>query len=135
MTMTNSKTIIANTVRVTILAVGTVFVLAPAAMAQCAGCGADYNRAERARIQEHQRLERVDPPVRPDPIGNALIGAGVTTVLRGTTAGAVSAVRGGALGTAIQEGRESIRQNRVENQQTGRGGSSDPRYDPRSLFR
>ncbi|MBR1147503.1 hypothetical protein [Bradyrhizobium sp. AUGA SZCCT0431] len=104
------------------------------AMAQCAGCGADFNRAERSRIQEQQRLERVDPPIRPDPIGNALIGGAVTGTIRGATAGAVSTLRSGAVGTAVQSAKDGIERNKAQNQQTGRGGSTDPRYDPRALF-
>lgn len=98
--------------------------------AQCAGCGANHNRTERARIQENQRLERVDPPIRPDPVGNALIGGAVTGTMRGAAAGAASAARSGAIGGTVQE----IRRGQTDNQRTGRGGSSDPRYNPGTLF-
>ncbi len=74
--------------------------------AGCANCGAEFNQAERAKMQELNRLERVDPPVRPDPIGNALIGGGVTSAMKGVGAGAVSAIRGAAIGTAVQGTKE-----------------------------
>lgn len=101
--------------------------------AQGAGAGADFNRADRAQIQESERLQRVDPPVREDPIGNALIGGAVTGTMKGAAAGAVSAVKGGAVGSAVQGARQGIEENRQENLNTGRGGATDPRYDPRSL--
>jgi predicted Rossmann-fold nucleotide-binding protein len=79
------------------------------AIAQAAGAGADFNRADRvdtAREAERQRLERVDPPIHPDPLGNALIGGGVTGVMKGAAAGAASAIRGAAIGTAVQQAKE-----------------------------
>lgn len=103
------------------------------ASAQTAGAGAEHNKAERAKAQENARLEKVDPPIRPDPIGNALIGGAVTGTMKGAAAGAVSAVRGGAIGSTIQEAKSSIEKNKADNNETGRGGDKDPRYDPRSL--
>lgn len=98
--------------------------------AQAAGAGADFNRAERAAIQERQRLERIDPPIQSDPLGNALIGGAVTGTMRGAAAGAASALRSATLGSAVQE----IRRNADENRRTGRGGPDDPRYNPATLF-
>ena len=43
--------------------------------------GADYNKADReatARLAERQRLEKFGPPIQKDPLGNAIIGGGVT---------------------------------------------------------
>jgi hypothetical protein len=77
--------------------------------AQAAGAGADFNKADRAataKEAERQRLEKVDPPIRPDPVGNALIGGAVTGSMKGAAAGAVSAIRGAAIGTAVQEAKE-----------------------------
>ena len=48
-------------------------------------------KADRTRAAEQQRLERVDPPVRPDPLGNALIGGAVTGSMKGAAAGAAAA--------------------------------------------
>lgn len=104
------------------------------AHAQAAGAGADYNKAERARIQEQNRLERVDPPIRPDPVGNALIGGAVTGTMKGAAAGAASAVRGAAVGSTVQEVKQDIQKSKEENKQSGRGGPSDPRYNPGTLL-
>lgn len=114
--------------------IGCVALSASIVSAQTAGAGADYNRAERAKAQEIERLERVDPPVRPDPLGNALIGGGVTGTMKGAAAGAASAVRSGAIGATVQGTKDSIERNRAENNKTGRGSDKDPRYDPRSLI-
>jgi hypothetical protein len=104
------------------------------AYGQAAGAGADYNKADRARVSEQQRLERVDPPIRPDPVGNALIGGAVTGSMKGAAAGAASAVRGAATGSAIQGIKDDIRTNTEQNKQSGRGGPSDPRYNPGTLL-
>jgi hypothetical protein len=86
---------------------------ATAGYTQCAGCGADYNKADReatARLAERQRLERIDPPIKKDPLGNALIGGGVTGIVRGSAAAAARAVvTGTAAGAAIQKGQEAMR--------------------------
>jgi len=103
------------------------------ASAQTAGAGAEHNKAEREKAQENARLERVDPPIRPDPLGNALIGGAVTGTMKGAAAGAVSAARGGAIGSTVQATKDSIKENKAENAKTGRGRENDPRYDPRSL--
>jgi predicted Rossmann-fold nucleotide-binding protein len=79
------------------------------AYAQAAGAGADFNKRDRAataREAEAQRVEKADRPVRPDPLGNALIGGGVTGAMSGAAAGAASAVRGAAIGTAIEKAKE-----------------------------
>ena len=80
-------------------------VSAPQAFAQCAGCGADYNKADR-QATEIERIRQYDKPIRPDPVGNALIGGGVTGVLKGAAAGAASAARGAAIGTGVEKARE-----------------------------
>lgn len=83
-----------------------------ASFAQCAGCGADYNKADRrttARIAEDQRLQRVDPPIKKDPLGNALIGGGVSGALRGAAAGVSSVFTGTATGAATNEVRDRRR--------------------------
>lgn len=102
--------------------------------AQAAGAGAKFNNAERTHLQEVKRLERVDPPIKPDPVGNALIGGAVTGSMKGAAAGAASALRGAAVGTTVQEVKQSVAERKAENQRTGRGSVSDPRFDPRSLF-
>jgi hypothetical protein len=107
---------------------------AMAALAQAAGAGADFNRQERRQAQELRRLDRVDPPIRPDPLGNALMGGVVTGTLKGAAAGAASAARGVAISSGVQATRESIDARREENVRSGRGGSADPRYDPRTLL-
>jgi hypothetical protein len=81
------------------------------AFAQCAGCGADYNKADReatARLAERQRLERIDPPIRKDPLGNALIGAGAAGLVRGSaTAAGRAIITGTAVGAALQKVKEA----------------------------
>lgn len=79
------------------------------ALAQVAGGGADYNTSDRAassREVERQRLDAVDPPIQKDPLGNALIGGGVTGIMKGAGAGAASVVKGTALGTAVEAAKE-----------------------------
>lgn len=78
---------------------------APQAFSQCAGCDADYNKGDR-QATEIERIRQYDKPIRPDPVGNALIGGGVTGVTKGAAAGAASAVRGAAIGTGVQKARE-----------------------------
>jgi len=78
---------------------------APPAIAQCAGCGADYNKADR-KATEIERVRQYDKPIRPDPIGNALIGGGVTGSMKGAAAGAAAAARGAAIGTGAEKVRE-----------------------------
>lgn len=86
--------------------------VATSALAQCASCGADYNKADRnatARLAERQRLDRVDPPIQKDPLGNALIGAGVTGLVTGSAAAATRAiVTGTATGAAIQAAKDAV---------------------------
>ena len=112
---------------------GCMLSLATWATAQAAGAGADFNKKERAQIQEQKRLEKVDPPIRPDPVGNALIGGAVTGTMKGAAAGALSTVRGAGVGTAVQAAKDEIAKNKVENAKTGRGGKDDPRYNPATL--
>jgi len=84
-----------------------------AGYAQCASCSADYNKSDReaaARFVERQRLERIDPPIQKDPLGNGLIGGGVIGIVRGSAAAAAQAVVTSTLmGAAIQKGREAMR--------------------------
>jgi phage tail tape-measure protein len=71
------------------------------------------------------------------------VGGVVGAVAGGTAGEAVGstpgALAGGAIGEKVGEavgaaaGR-TLDQHAVENQQTGRGGASDPRYDPSTLF-
>ena len=92
----------------TLISIGAV----SASFAQCAGCGADYNRGDRratAREAENQRLQRVDPPIKKDPLGNALIGGGVSGALRGAAAGVSSVFTGTATGAASNEVRDRRR--------------------------
>ena len=118
----------------TLVAVATVAGFSATAFAQAAGAGAAYNKAERAKIQEQTRLEKVDPPIRPDPVGNALIGGVVTGTMKGAVAGAATAARGAGGGTAVQAAKQDIKKSKAENQQTGRGSNSDPRYNPGTLL-
>lgn len=89
----------------------------PTVFAQAAGAGADFNRADRkatAREAERQRVQAYDKPIRPDPIGNALIGGGVAGAMAGASGGAAagaaaaaaSTARGAAIGTAVEKVRE-----------------------------
>jgi hypothetical protein len=81
--------------------------------AQCAGCGADYNKADRetaARLVERQRLEKIDPPIEKDPLGNAIIGGSLTGIVRGSVGATANAiVTGTAAGAAMQQAREARR--------------------------
>jgi len=94
--------------------------LADTAFAQAAGAGADFNKADRAataREAERQRVEKYDKPIRPDPIGNALIGGSVAGAVAGASGGvaagaaaaAASTARGAAIGTAVEKTREKIK--------------------------
>ena len=78
--------------------------LPSAVLAQAAGGGADFNKADRKEVRkqvEVDRLKIVDKPVRPDPIGNALIGGAVAGVVRGSaTAAATGVASRVAIGTA-----------------------------------
>lgn len=117
------------------------------AQAQAAGAGADFNKAERAQIQERTRLEKVDPPIKPDPVGNALIGGAVSGVFKGVVTGASSsigdAVKTGAAAGALSTGRgalgggaiQAVKENKDQNLKSGRGGPDDPRYNPATLFK
>lgn len=81
---------------------------ATSAYAQAAGAGAQFNRTDRAataQTAELQRLARVDPPIRPDPLGNALLGSPVHGVVRGAAAGVTSIFTGTATGAAFQRAR------------------------------
>jgi len=78
------------------------------ACAQAAGAGASFNRTDRAAtaaVAERQRLERIDTPIRPDPLGNALLGGPVHGVIRGAAVGLTSIVTGTATGAALQRAR------------------------------
>ncbi len=108
---------------VTAFAITPIFVAA--AHAQVAGAGANFNKAEQAQIQERARLERVDPPIRPDPLGNAIIGGAASGAFKGTVtagarsisdavkagaaAGALSTARGAAVGTAVQGAKDAVK--------------------------
>lgn len=117
------------------------------AQAQAAGAGADFNKAERAQIQERARLERVDPPIRPDPVGNALIGGAVSGVVKGVVTGTASsvgdAIKAGAAAGALTTGRsalaggaiQAVKENKQQNLKSGRGGPDDPRFNPATLFK
>lgn len=83
-------------------------------MAQAAGAGAAHNKVDReasAKLAERQRVAEYDTPIRPDPIGNALVSGGVSGIVTGAAkgaaagvaAGAISTVRGAALGAAAQK--------------------------------
>ncbi len=77
--------------------------------AQNAGGGADSNRADRRAVEreaEKQRIHQADKPVRPDPVGNALISGGVTGAMKGAAAGASSAARGAAIGGTVDTYKE-----------------------------
>jgi hypothetical protein len=78
--------------------------VAPSAMA------AESNDAA-ARKAEEERLTRIDPPVRPDPVGNALIGGAVSGAISGPVAGVATFVRQAVTGSAIELGREKMKQN------------------------
>jgi len=77
--------------------------------AQTATAGADYNRVARANAQESARTEKLDRPVRTDPIGNSIIGGGATGMVRGAAAGVVTAARGAAVGTAAQSAKDAAK--------------------------
>jgi hypothetical protein len=81
--------------------------------AQCAGCGADYNKADRhatVRLVERQRPEKIDPPIQKDPRGNTIIGGSVTGIGRGSVGAAARAiVMGTPAGAAMQKAWEASR--------------------------
>ena len=90
-----------------LVAIGASFTLD--AFAQAAGAGAAFNRADRqasARQAEVNRLIQYDKPIYKDPLGNALIGAPTTGVIRGAAAGVSSIVTGTTIGTATNAAKK-----------------------------
>jgi hypothetical protein len=83
------------------------------AIGQCAGCGADYNKADRAataREAERQRLDRVDPPIQKDPLGDAIISGGIAGLTTGSVvAGARAFITTTAMGLATEKAKEALR--------------------------
>lgn len=59
---------------------------------------------------ELERLDKVDPPIKEDPVGNAIIGGVATGSIKGAVAGAISAARGALVGGAIQQGKEKVKE-------------------------
>lgn len=79
------------------------------ALAQAAGAGADFNKADRKNA-EIQRIINYDKPVKKDPLGNALIGGGVTGLIKGSAGAAVqSVVTGTATGAAVEKAKEEAK--------------------------
>lgn len=74
------------------------------AYSQGAGAGAEFNRKDRQET-EVQRLKNYDKPVYKDPVGNAIIGGGVTGVLKGSGGAAAKSV---GTGSAINHGKKKI---------------------------
>jgi len=75
--------------------------LSGSAIAQCAGCDSDYNKQERAELEKQAEIERIeqnDPPLKDDPLGNALVGGAVTGAMTGSVSAAATDV---ATSTAI----------------------------------
>lgn len=92
--------------------------LASAALAQAAGAGADFNKADRkataketAKQVEIERLKKVDPPIKPDPLGNALVGGALTGAITGSAAAAGATVVGR---TAVQAGANKIKDEKTK---------------------
>lgn len=90
--------------------------LAPEAMAQAAGAGADYNREESQRLAEERarqaafdaevrRLEQIDKPLQNDVLGNVLTSGGGQLLVRGAQAAATSLVTGTVGGVAVEKGK------------------------------
>ena len=62
------------------------------------------------RLAERQCLEKIDPPIQKDPLGNAIIGGGVSGVVRGSVGAAARAiVTGTATGATMQKARQARR--------------------------
>jgi hypothetical protein len=92
---------------IALVAIGASFTLD--AFAQAAGASADFNQRDRqasARQSEINRLMQYDKPVYKDPLGNALIGAPTTGLIRGAVAGATSIATGTAIGTATNAAKK-----------------------------
>jgi hypothetical protein len=87
--------------KVTVPAVGASLLLAISAAAQ--------QPPNRPSPEEIARVNRVDPPIKPDPLGNALIGGAVTGTMKGAAAGALSIVNGTAVGQAIQSAKDAVK--------------------------
>ena len=61
----------------------TVFGMSAPAFAQCAGCSADFNKAEREKAVKEAQVKQIrenDKPLRTDYLGNALIGGAIRVV-------------------------------------------------------
>lgn len=70
--------------------------------AQCATCGPDYNKVDRPKT-EVQRVTDYDKPVQKDPVGNALIGGGVSGVIKGSVGAAATSVVSGTTFNATKQ--------------------------------
>ena len=93
----------------------------------------------------------MDPPIRPDPLGNAIIGGVVSGVAKGAVTaragsisdalkagaapGALSTARGATVGGTTQVLKDAIEMSNEQNLKSGRGGPDDPRYNPARLFK
>jgi len=61
--------------------------------------------------KDRDRVKSVDPPIRPDAIGNGIVGGVVGGLIKGggaAVAGALGAARGAGKGAAIEAGKGLI---------------------------
>ncbi len=76
----------------------------------------DADRKAQAQARERKRIEAYDKPIKPDPVGNALVGGAVAGAVTGATQGAAAAASAGAAsivrGTAIGVGVEKAKANK-----------------------
>lgn len=83
-------------------------VLPASAWAQCAGCNADFNRADRANVERQKQIERIeanDKPLRSDALGNGLFGGGLSAAREGARGVVTSIVKSVSLGEAGERAR------------------------------
>lgn len=65
--------------------------------------GSSSGQAQGGSNAQLQQLQRIDPPVQTDPVGNAIIGGAVSGTLNGSAAAAAAGyLRSLAIGTAVQ---------------------------------
>lgn len=82
------------------------------AAAQCAGCNADQNKADRAEVEKQKKIEQIeknDPPLKNDPVGNALIGGAVGGATGGISGAAGATVRGATAATTVEVVKEKVK--------------------------
>jgi hypothetical protein len=83
-----------------------------AVMAVCATESLSVLASDQQQIsaEERARVQKVDPPIHPDPVGNGLLGGAAGGLVGGGLAGAAAgAARSATVGTVIQAGVNALK--------------------------